>query len=209
MFGIFKKPTPDELFRKWRSSIRSQERNLDKQIRSIDQEENKTKLAIKQVAKRNDTKSCKILAKEIIRARKHKDRLYTSKAQLNSVIMQLQHQTSLAKVAGTLQKSTDVMRLVNNLVKIPEIRDSMLAMSKEMMTAGIIEEMMDDTLESLDMEDDMEEEAEEEVNKVLHDITKGLLGSADMVNTDLDPIQLETEDSELEAMQARLSALQS
>jgi charged multivesicular body protein 3 len=78
--------------KKWRQTIRTQERELDKQIRGIETEEVKVKRNIKQAAKRKDTASCKLLAKEILRSRKAKDRLYTSKAQLNSLVMQLQQQ---------------------------------------------------------------------------------------------------------------------
>lgn len=78
--------------KKWQQDIRAQNRGIERQIRSIEREEAKVKASIKQVAKRGDTKSCKSLAKELVRSRKHKDRLYTSKAQLNSVSMQLTHQ---------------------------------------------------------------------------------------------------------------------
>lgn len=78
--------------KKWQQDIRAQNRGIERQIRSIEREEDKVKASIKQVAKRGDTKSCKSLAKELVRSRKHKDRLYTSKAQLNSVSMQLTHQ---------------------------------------------------------------------------------------------------------------------
>lgn len=36
------------------------------------------------------------------------------------------------KIAGTLQKSTEVMNLVNQLVKLPEIAKTMQEMSMEM-----------------------------------------------------------------------------
>ena len=55
-------------------------------------EEDKTEKLIKEAAKRHDMQSCKILAKGLVRSRKHKDRIYTSKAQLNSVYMQLNSQ---------------------------------------------------------------------------------------------------------------------
>jgi charged multivesicular body protein 3 len=54
-----------------------------------------------------------------VRSRKAKDRLHTSKAQLNSVLMQLQQQLAQVKIAGSLQKSSDIMRMVNGLVKLP------------------------------------------------------------------------------------------
>ncbi|KAI9292425.1 hypothetical protein K502DRAFT_295353 [Neoconidiobolus thromboides FSU 785] len=169
---FFKQPTPDELFRKWRSTIRTQERTIDRQIRGIESEEKKAKMAIKQVAKRKDMISCKILAKELVRTRKHKQRLHTSKAQLNSIMMQLQQQTAMAKMSGTLQKSAEVMKLVNNLVKLPEINKAMMELSKELMKTGIIGEMIEDTIDGLD-EEEIDSEAEEEVNKILFEITEG------------------------------------
>ena len=89
---IGKKLTPEEQVKKWRSSIRAQERDLDKTIRSIDTEEQKAKKLLKQAAKRNDKTSCNILAKEIVASRKARDRIYTSKAQLNSLVMSMQQQ---------------------------------------------------------------------------------------------------------------------
>ena len=94
-----------------------------------------------------------MLAKELIRSQRHKDRLYTSKAQMNSIIMQLEHQLgktkqklasvffffsklvvllATLKVAGSLQKSGEVMKLVNQLSRLPEISQTMQQMSMEM-----------------------------------------------------------------------------
>ena len=50
------------------------------------------KQSIKQAAKRGDTATAKLLAKEIVRSRKAVSRLHTSKAQMNSVVMQMQNQ---------------------------------------------------------------------------------------------------------------------
>lgn len=41
------------------------------------------------------------------------------------------------KIAGTLQKSSEVMSMVNNLVKLPEISAQMQEMSKEMMRVSM------------------------------------------------------------------------
>ena len=56
------------------------------------------------------------------------------------------------------------------------------------MQSGIIEEMLDDTMESLD-DDELEEEADAEVDKVLFDLTDGKLGQAGAVGADL-PVSL-------------------
>lgn len=49
-------------------------------------------MELKALAKKNDVKSARILAKEIVRANKQRDRMHSTKARINSVDMQLQHQ---------------------------------------------------------------------------------------------------------------------
>ncbi|KAH8555642.1 vacuolar sorting protein Vps24 [Umbelopsis sp. PMI_123] len=207
---FFGKKTPEELVRKWQQEIRAQNRGIERQIRQIEREEAKVKTSIKAVAKRGDVKSCKSLAKELVRSRKHIDRLHTSKAQLNSVSMQLNHQMATLKIAGTLQKSTEVMNLVNQLVKLPEIAKTMQEMSMEMTKAGIIDEMIGDTFEMMD-DEELEEEADEEVNKVLYQVTEGTMGEATSVANLQNPLvteeEEEEEEPELDMMQKRLEAL--
>lgn len=163
--------------KKWRQDLRSQERELDKTVRGIDSEEVKTKRLIKAAAKRGDKASCALLSKEIIRARKAKDRIITSKATLNSLILSIQQQVATAKVANALGKSSEIMSLVNSLVKLPEISSSIQELSKEMVKAGIIEEMIQETIDFTDA-DDIEEAAQEEVDKVLYELTDGLFGES-------------------------------
>lgn len=82
------------------------------------------------------------------------------------------------RVAGSLQKSTEVMQAMQSLVRYPELAGIMRDMSKEMMKAGIIEEMLDETMDSLEESEELEEEAAKEVDKVLWEITDGKLGEA-------------------------------
>uniref|UniRef100_A0A8C5XUR6 Charged multivesicular body protein 3 n=1 Tax=Microcebus murinus TaxID=30608 RepID=A0A8C5XUR6_MICMU len=151
------------------------------------------------------------MAKERIRSRKAVSKLYASKAHVNSVLMGMKNQLAVLRVAGPLQKSTEVM-------KIPEIQATMQELSKEMMKAGIIEEMLEDTFESMDDQEEMEE-AEMEIDKILFEITTGALGKAPSKVTDALPetepegamaaSEDEEEEEALEAMQSRLATLRS
>ena len=58
------------------------------------------------------------------------------------------------------------MQTVQALVKIPEVAATMREMSKEMMKAGILEEMVNDTFESLEDQEELEEAADEEIDNV-------------------------------------------
>uniref|UniRef100_A0A182SYX1 Charged multivesicular body protein 3 n=1 Tax=Anopheles maculatus TaxID=74869 RepID=A0A182SYX1_9DIPT len=192
---------------------------LDRQIRSIQREEDKIKRSLKEAAKKNDKEVCTILAKELIRSRKAINKIYTSKAHINSVQLQMKNQMATVRVAGSLAKSTEVMQAMQALVKLPEVAATMREMSREMMKAGIIEEMIDETMESLEDVEEMEEEAQKEIDHVLWEITAGKLGEApatpiatpsqDGPSTSRAEEKEEEEEDDMKEMQNRLQALRS
>ncbi|XP_005801162.1 charged multivesicular body protein 3 [Xiphophorus maculatus] len=219
LFGRTPDKPPKELINEWSQKIRKEMRVIDRQIRDIQREEEKVKRSIKDAAKKGQKDVCVILAKEMIQSKRAVTKLYASKAQMNSVLLSMKNQLAVVRVAGALQKSTEVMKVMQNLVKIPEIQATMMELSKEMMKAGIIEEMLEDTFESMEDGEEMEEAAEEEVDKILFEITAGALGKAPSKVTeplpDLQPpgasaaASDEESEEDIEAMQSRLAALRS
>ncbi|KAL7413053.1 vacuolar sorting protein Vps24 [Mrakia frigida] len=175
---LYGKP-PAEQLQEWQRKVKKEQRTLDKEIRELESARSKARSQLKALAQKNDVKSARMLAKEVVRSNKQVDRLHVSKARLSSVGMQLTHQSAMLKVTGSLQKSTEIMKLSNQLIKLPELSAAMRQMSMEMTKAGIMEEMLDDTLESLDEDEDLEEEADAEVDKVLYELTDGKLGVLD------------------------------
>ncbi|KAG6504059.1 vacuolar protein sorting-associated protein 24 homolog 1-like [Zingiber officinale] len=161
------KPNPQQQLREWQRRLRQEGRNIERQIRDVQREEKNVQKAIKEAAKRNDMASAKSLAKEIVRSRRAVNRLYENKAQLNSVSMHLGELVATARTVGHLSKSAEVMKLVNNLMKAPEVAATMQEFSKEMTKAGVMEEMVNDAVDTALDSEDIEEEIEEEVDKVL------------------------------------------
>lgn len=78
--------------KEWNGKLRKEGYALDRQIRQIKREEDKIKKSLKDAAKKNDKQVCTILAKEIVRSRKAVNRIYASKATLNSVQLQMAQQ---------------------------------------------------------------------------------------------------------------------
>ncbi|XP_054469969.1 charged multivesicular body protein 3 [Anoplopoma fimbria] len=218
LFGRTPDKSPKEQVNEWSQKIRKEMRVIDRQIRDIQREEEKVKRSIKDAAKRGQRDVCVVLAKEMIHSKRAVTKLYASKAQMNSVQLSMKNQLAVARVAGSLQKSTEVMKAMQNLIKIPEIQANMMELSKEMMKAGIIEEMLEDTFESMEDGEEMEEAAEEEVDKILFEITAGALGKAPSKVTDALPelqpaaaaaASEDESEEDIEAMQSRLAALRS
>ena len=86
----------------------------------------------------------------------------------------MQRQRSQIRVVGALEKSTDVMKAMSNLIKVPEVHQVMQDMSREMMKAGVIEEMIEATFEAIDNPEELEEDVQQAVDNILYELTMGV-----------------------------------
>ena len=174
---------PPSQLRKCNALIRSNVRSLDRDIALLRQTEAKTKTLILQAsrrAQRNPSQATqaaqdtRVFARELIRARKQSARLATSKAQLESVGMQVREAFSVRKIEGSIRASTGIMKDVNTLVRLPELTGTMRELSQELVKAGIIEDMVEDTLpdDTLEAEDEEEAEVDKVLGEVLQSKTK-------------------------------------
>jgi charged multivesicular body protein 3 len=125
---------------------------------------------VRDAAKAGDIAGAKALAREIVRTRAAATRLHTNKAHLIDMNARLTEQLGLVKVAGTLQKSGEVMAAVNRLVKVPQLMGTMRAMGREMARAGFIGEVMEDGLDSAAGVEGEDEAADEAVAAVLAEV---------------------------------------
>ena len=124
----------------------------------------------------------------------------------------------MRKIEGSIKSSTGIMKDVNHLVKLPELTGTMRELSQELMKAGIIEEMVGDTLPDNELLEGEEEEAETEVDKVLGEVLKDRLpqekvpqGVEKPTEEPAQPTEEEDQDQAelLDQMRGRLEALKS
>lgn len=177
MFNIFgKNNTPEaqkqnakEQVRTWTRKMKGEVRTIEREIQKIEREENKVKNDIKSAAKGGNLKGAQILAKELVRSGKAKERMYLTRTQLSSVQMELQSQVATMKVADSMKSSTEVMKHMSKLMNVPELRGTMKDLQKEMMKAGLIEEMIEDSMDMMDPID-AEDATQDEVDKILAEL---------------------------------------
>jgi len=205
-------------------------RKLDRDIAAVKQVEIKTKNLILQADRRGQRnpaqarqaqKEVRDFARELIRTRKTSNRLVTSKAQLNSVQMQVNEAVAVRKIEGSIKASVGIMKDVNSLIRLPELAQSMRELQVELTRAGIVEEMTGEILPEDDIDLFEDEEAEGEVDKVLGEILKdrmektGKLPTAPVAAEPVEPEKAaeeeEEEDTEamMDQMRNRLEALRS
>lgn len=170
LFGKTPQKTPRDQCREWTSRLRKQGLLLDREVRKIEREEMKIQNDLKIAAKRGKKDVCAILAKELVRSKKSKNRLHAAKSQINSIAMIIQEQMSTVQMAGSLQKSTEVMKSMQNLVSVQSISSTMQDLSKEMMKTGIISEMLDDAVEEAIDDEPIEDEVQAEIDKIMSEV---------------------------------------
>lgn len=211
--------------RKCNQLIRANTRQLDRDISQLKTLDSKTRQFILNASRRAQrnpsqakqaTNETKTFARELVRIRKQSARLSTSRAQLQSVQMQVNEAFSVRKIQGSLKKSTGIMKDVNTLIRLPELSATMQQLSTELVRAGIIEEMVDDAITDNQLLEGEEEEADAEVDKVLQEVLRGKLTQAEDVEPEK-PIEgeeqpaeeFEDQEATLEQMRGRLEALKS
>lgn len=213
--------------RKCNSLIRANTRKLDRDMAQLKALDSKTKNFIIQASKRGQRNpsqakqaavETRTFARELIRIRKQSSRLATSKAQLHSVQMQVNEAFAVRKIEGSIRASTGIMKDVNSLVRLPELTGTMRELSQELVKAGIIEEMVGDSLPDDGLLEGEDEEAEAEVDKVLGEVLQGKLGKIDAGKQPEKPVEeepvaeeedFEDQEATLAQMRGRLEALKS
>ncbi|KAJ5194889.1 uncharacterized protein N7498_008327 [Penicillium cinerascens] len=226
--AVFFGPDPAAQMRKCNALIRANTRQLDRDLAHLKSLDSKTRghiVAASKRAQRNPsqakqaTSETKTFARELVRIRKQTSRLTTSRAQLQSVGMQVNEAFSVRKIQGSLQKSTGIMKDVNTLVRLPELSSTMHQLSTELVRAGIIEEIVDDAMPNDELLEGEDDEAEEEVDKILQEILSGKLSQPAAVKPAAEPVEatpaaesepeFEDQEATLEQMRGRLEALKS
>jgi len=158
--------------------IREQKRGLDRSIRSLERErtslerdeKKNSSLTSKKAAKSNQLKSCKIMAKDLVRIRKHQEKFINLTAQLRAIGLQMTSMASTQALVESMRKVTRSMTQLNRTMNLPALQKIMVEFAKQSEQMDMKQEMVGDALEdAMDNEED-EVESEAVVNQVLDEI---------------------------------------
>lgn len=157
--------------------VREQKRNVEKGIRALDREkaglqrqEQKLIADIKKAAKANQMNSVKIMAKDLVRIRKHQEKFTGLTAQLRAVSLQMTQMQSTQILAESMKNAAKSMIRINKQVNIPQLQQIMQEFMKQSEQMEMKQEIMGDAIEdALDDEED-EKETDQIVGQVLDEI---------------------------------------
>jgi len=168
MFGDQK--TMREIIREQKRMVDRAARALDRDRQNLQREEKKLIADIKKNAKDNRIGPVKIMAKDLVRIRKHEEKFTNLSAQLRAISLQMTSMQSTQAISEAMKKVTRSMATLNKQVKLPALQSVMREFAKQSEALDMKQEMIGDSID--DVMDDGEDEKESEmiVAQVLDEI---------------------------------------
>jgi len=167
LFG--KRKTPQELMREQQRLVQRSIREIDRERVQLQNNEKKTIIEIKKLAKQGQVPAAKILAKDLVRTRSYITKMYTMRAQLQAVSMQLTTMKTTAAMNSAMAGATKAMMRMNAKMNLPAMQKITMEFQKQNEIMGMKEEMINDTLDEM-AEEDEDEESEDVINQTLEEI---------------------------------------
>lgn len=141
----------------WKEHLRNQKYTIKNEISRLQRLDIECQNLIKSEYLDRPRAEQEIILKEVARVRKRIGQLYEITSLIKTVENELVLHVSRKRLNQTVGKAANIMKHMNMLVSIPQISQVAKTFAKELEKAGIIDEMINDTLKPLE-----EEEKEEE-----------------------------------------------
>ena len=174
-----KKPTPKEKAKaaqkETKLTVRSNQRQMDRDIRDLDRQE---KLLLQQIKARAKTagvdpqkdSGLRAQAKELVQLRKQREKLYETKAHLSSVGMQATAMASQVSMVTAMGNVSEALSAANGVMDAKKLGKTMAEFARQNETAQMKEEMMNDALAAAFDDDELEEEADDVTGQILAEL---------------------------------------
>ncbi|XBW36950.1 hypothetical protein QEN19_002530 [Hanseniaspora menglaensis] len=160
--------------RQLRKSVRSTERDIQQQKRSLNQLKQQIARSIKSKKEIDATNKMKlkIMGKEYIKLNKRMENTEMYKTTLESVALKFEQQISIQSMTKNMKQTTGIINEIHRFGNLAYLKNSVMELEKGMFQLGIKEDMLDDIM--LEDEDDFSENEDEEINQLLYDIVPDL-----------------------------------
>ena len=120
-----KKLTVKETAKKGKREITRGQRQLDRERAGLEREERKLKAEIKKAAKAGRKSQLRILAKDLVRIRKSKDKLLQMRCNMGAMKTRTTTMAATATIANSMKNTTKTMKAMNKQMDVGKMQDQM------------------------------------------------------------------------------------
>ena len=157
-------PVKEQIKLQKRSVDRSR-RALEREAKKLERERKKMLTQIKKLAEKGQTTGAKMLAKDIVRAKKQQQKLEQFVGQLNAVSLRIGSCATLNELGDAMANCAKAMTLVSSKLEPKKLAQMAKEIAKQDELLDMKSDMISEVLESLD--EGNEEEEEQIYNQVL------------------------------------------
>jgi len=147
----------------------------------MENQENRLIADMKKTAQNGQMASVRVMALDLVRTRKHVQKMAQMKTRLQAVSLRLQSVQSQAAMASAMRGVTRAMGQMNRQINLPGLQQIMMEFEKQSQIMEMKDEVIQDTMEDMWDDEGEEEETEDIVNQVLDEI--GIHLESEMAST--------------------------
>ncbi|KAJ2786080.1 ESCRT-III subunit protein did4 [Coemansia javaensis] len=164
--------TTQEKLRKSTRELRRAQRQIETEIAGMERQEKKLVADMKKAAKEGESGSCRIMAKDLVRTRRHVKKYRKMHVSLQAMGLRIQSVASNQQMAKAVQKATAAMGSMNRGMNLQGMQKVLMDFERESGVMDMKEEMINDAIDgAMDSEgEDEDEEAEEVFQKIYDEI---------------------------------------
>lgn len=170
MGNVFASKPLKEIVRENQRMIKKSIRELEREIKILENSEKKLIADIKKNAKANQMGAVKVMAKDLVRTRNYVTRFIEMKTHLNAVSLKMQTIKSHDAMANAMKGVTKALTKMNQKMDIPGLQKIMSEFERENEKAEATEDMIGDTLDDAMADEGSEEQENLVVGQVLDEL---------------------------------------
>jgi len=205
LFG--RRKTPAEMLKEHQRALKKAIRGIEREERQLEKQQSKLKNDIKKSAKEQQIAVCRLQAKDLVRTRKHTQKMLKMKTQIQAVSLKIQTMKSTATMADAMKGVAKAMGKMNRTMNLPQLSQVMQDFERESGTMEAKQDMMDDMIDSAMGDEDDETETEEIVDQVLAELGLSLGDGVADAEKSAPVGQAAAAPADDDALMARLNAL--
>jgi len=164
------RPANQDSLKDYQRKITGSARSMEREIQRQDAQEQGLKRQLAECAKSNKLEIATIKAKEMVRLRAHRSRLYTMKEHMTGLAQQLQTVQNSSKIQETMAQTARMLQNLNTKFDAGAVAAMLREFEKQNILMTNKQEIVDDTLDCAFEVDGEQDSTNEAVLEVLQDV---------------------------------------
>ena len=164
------RPSGADALKGYQRDVAGQARSIEREISRLSQQERVMTQELMKLGKENKMDLATLKARELIRLRAHRKRLYVMKSHMSGLAQQLQSVNSTSKIHEIVAKSTHILQCINSRLDAVSVQRMLAEFEKQNLMMSSKQEITEEGLDSAFEVDGEQDATDDAVITVMQEI---------------------------------------